>query len=544
MIEGGGQKESFFLLDLDEVYHRIQYFKSRLPRVQIFYAMKANDFEQILKMAVYTGLGFDCASPGEIDKLQTHLYRSIIFAVPTKPAHWMTYARDVGVRHTTFDTSLLIRIKVEGDSIYKLGDKFGCDFETEAIPLLDEAAALNIKVVGVAFHVGSGCSSADSHIIGLQRAKALFDHEEKAGRKMNIVNIGGGFLSDRRDRIDQVSTLVNDALKKLFPDPNVQIIAEPGRYICDSSMDLYSSISNVRTIMKGEQRVNMIYMNDGFFGSLRFIDPWHTVKRFETKTDCKGNQPEATIIWGPSCDSTDRVMENLDIKLPPCSPLDWLFFPIRGHAVYKSNEFVENPVLSEPLPSTCPPLYHVDWHFNNNTLKKESSEDVARAMIEGGGQKESFFLLDLDEVYHRIQYFKSRLPRVQIFYDYKEIERDKVSTLVNDALKKLFPDPNIQIIAEPGRYICDSSMDLYSSIINVRRTETDCKGNQPETTIIWGPSCDSTDRVMENLDIKLPPCSPLDWLVFPLRGAYTFVYACEFSCLQKSLIRSVISSDL
>ncbi|XP_050672246.1 ornithine decarboxylase-like isoform X14 [Leptidea sinapis] len=339
MIEGGGQKESFFLLDLDEVYHRIQYFKSRLPRVQIFYAMKANDSEQILKMAVYTGLGFDCASPGEIDKvLQLNVNPlSIIFAVPTKPTHWMTYARDVGVRHTTFDTSyelkkikqywcdaqLLIRIKVEGDSIYKLGDKFGCDFETEAIHLLDEAAALNLKVVGVAFHVGSGCSSADSHIIGLQRAKALFDHEEKAGRKMNIVDIGGGFLGDRRDRIDQ------------------------------------------------------------------------------TKTDCKGNLPETTIIWGPSCDSTDRVMENLDIKLPLCSPLDWLVFPIRGaysfglasdfsclqkslirsvissdlwnkikgHAVYKSNEFVENPVLSEPLPSTCPPLYHVDWHFNNNTLK-------------------------------------------------------------------------------------------------------------------------------------------------------------------------------
>ncbi|XP_050672225.1 ornithine decarboxylase 2-like isoform X8 [Leptidea sinapis] len=417
MIEGGGQKESFFLLDLDEVYHRIQYFKSRLPRVQIFYAMKANDVEQILKMAVYTGLGFDCASPGEIDKvLQLNVNPlSIIFAVPTKPAHWMTYARDVGVRHTTFDTSyelkkikqywsdaqLLIRIKVEGDSIYKLGDKFGCDFETEAIHLLDEAAALNLKVVGVAFHVGSGCSSADSHIIGLQRAKALFDHEEKAGRKMNIVDIGGGFLSDRRDRIDQVSTLVNDALKKLFPDPNIQIIAEPGRYICDSSMDHYSSIINVRRIMKGEQSMNMIYINDGFFGSLGFFDPWHTVKRFETETDCKGNQPETMIIWGPSCDSTDRVMENLDIKLPPCSPLDWLVFPLRGaytfvyacefsclqkslirsvissdlwnkikgHAVYKSNEFVENPVLSEPLPSTCPPLNHAEWHFNNNTLK-------------------------------------------------------------------------------------------------------------------------------------------------------------------------------
>lgn len=40
---------------------------------------------------------------------------------------------------------LLIRIKLESDSVYKLGDKFGCEF-AEAVSLLDEAARLDMVV--------------------------------------------------------------------------------------------------------------------------------------------------------------------------------------------------------------------------------------------------------------------------------------------------------------------------------------------------------------------------------------------------------------
>ncbi|CAH2092235.1 unnamed protein product [Euphydryas editha] len=264
MIESGQQKEPFYVFDMDEAYRRIQYFKKTLPRIQIFYAMKANDNERMIKLAANLGMGFDCASPGEINKILNLNVSplSIIFAVTSKNPYWMTYARKSGVRHTTFDSScelkkikqfwadarLLIRIKIDGESIYKLGEKFGCDFETEAIDLLEEAAAFDLKVVGVAFHVGSGCFSIESHMIGLQRARALFDHEAKAGREMSIVDIGGGFLSDRTDSINQVSKLINNTLEELFPDPNVKIIAEPGRYLCDSASSMYCSVNNVRKV--------------------------------------------------------------------------------------------------------------------------------------------------------------------------------------------------------------------------------------------------------------------------------------------------------
>ncbi|XP_013140613.1 PREDICTED: ornithine decarboxylase 2-like [Papilio polytes] len=262
LIDSGRQKEPFYVFDMDEAHRRIQHFKTQMPRVQIFYAMKSNDSDFMLKLAIASGLGFDCASPGEIHKLRQLNVNptSIIYAMPSKTAEQMIYARDSGVLHTTFDSSyelkkikqywpdarLLVRIRVEGKSVYNLGEKFGCGHDTEAIKLLDEAAALGLKVVGVAFHVGSACSSVDSHENGLRYAKALFDHEAKAGRRMNIVDIGGGFLSDRTDRVDQAAKLINKALDEYFPDKTVQVIAEPGRYVCDSSYTLYCSINNVK----------------------------------------------------------------------------------------------------------------------------------------------------------------------------------------------------------------------------------------------------------------------------------------------------------
>ncbi|XP_069355071.1 ornithine decarboxylase 2-like [Maniola hyperantus] len=417
MIEEGRQKEPFYIFDMDEAYRRVEYFRKMMPRVEIFYAMKSNDSDKMIKLAAALGLGFDCASPGEICKILKLGVspQSIIFAAPCKTPDWMMYARQSGVRHTTFDSSyelkkikqywpdvgLLIRIKVDSDSIYKLGDKFGCDFETEATDLLDEAASLGLKVVGVAFHVGSSCSSAHSHVEGLQNAKALFDYEVRTGRGMNIVDIGGGFLSDRTDRIDQVSKLINTTLEDLFPERSIQIIAEPGRYLCDTSCNLYCNINNIRRVTRGGEKVNMIYMNDGLYGCLRFNDPPQTVKRFGIHEGVINEKLEKTILWGPSCDSTDRVMENMDVMLPACTPLDWLIFipqgaytfgfaspfsclpkpqmrsvvsqqlwdKLKDSKVFSPEDFEQNPDISTPLSSSLPPLIKKSSFVKSNTLK-------------------------------------------------------------------------------------------------------------------------------------------------------------------------------
>ncbi|KAJ2947479.1 hypothetical protein O0L34_g17263 [Tuta absoluta] len=406
MIEGGRQRKPFHIFDMDEAYHRIQHFKEMMPRVQIYFALKSNNHDMFLKLAVSLGLGFDCASPGEIQKIiQLGVNpRSIIDTLPSRHPDHLEYARSAGVRHATFDTSyelqkmkqywpdvcLLIRIRVESDSIYKLGEKFGADPEIEAFDLLDEAASLGLRVAGVAFHVGSACFTPASFDTALRHAHKLFEHEARAGRRMSIVDIGGGFLSDGIHIIDEASKIINSAIEELFPDPDVQIIAEPGRYICDTSFNLYCNINNVRKVTRDNETVNLIFLNDGVHGTLSRSEPWHTVKKFQrsSSTDDNNEVVERAHLFGPSCDYGDRIMRSHDVRLPKITPSDWLVFTFQGsytiffqsqfqfievplirnvmssdlwnkinqHPIFKAGDFILNPDISSPLLSTLASL--------------------------------------------------------------------------------------------------------------------------------------------------------------------------------------------
>jgi hypothetical protein len=55
-----------FVLDHDEIRKNYAEFKKHLPRVQVYYAVKANPNPDVLKVLALAGLGFDVASPQEI----------------------------------------------------------------------------------------------------------------------------------------------------------------------------------------------------------------------------------------------------------------------------------------------------------------------------------------------------------------------------------------------------------------------------------------------------------------------------------------------
>lgn len=77
-----------------------------MPRVTPFYAVKCNPEPGMLKLLMALGAGFDCASMGELDmmlKLGVHPSK-IIFAHPCKRPVDIRYARENGVKLTTFDT--------------------------------------------------------------------------------------------------------------------------------------------------------------------------------------------------------------------------------------------------------------------------------------------------------------------------------------------------------------------------------------------------------------------------------------------------------
>lgn len=100
---------------------------------------------------------------------------------------------------------LVLRIRCDArDAQCPLGDKYGCDPVTEAHGLLELARRLRLNVVGISFHVGSGCNDPPSYQKAIYHAKCLFDFGTTIGFTMDLLDIGGGFPGDRNTSIDEV----------------------------------------------------------------------------------------------------------------------------------------------------------------------------------------------------------------------------------------------------------------------------------------------------------------------------------------------------
>ncbi|RWR98950.1 hypothetical protein B4U80_06104, partial [Leptotrombidium deliense] len=148
-----------------------------MPRIKPYYAVKCNNTPIVLEILASLGLGFDCASKNEIaDVLSCGVSPSkIIYANPCKSKSHIEYAMSENVELMTFDNEeelykiadcapeakLVVRIKVDDShSKYHLGRKFG--IVVKKVPyLLQVAKHLGLDVVGVSFHVGSGCDSCE-----------------------------------------------------------------------------------------------------------------------------------------------------------------------------------------------------------------------------------------------------------------------------------------------------------------------------------------------------------------------------------------------
>lgn len=180
------------------------------PRVEPFYAVKCNPDPVILKTLAVLGCNFDCASRTEIRLVQEaakDLPRKpeIIYANPCKARAHLIEAVCKGVRMMTFDNAteiqkcaavskkieLILRIITDDrGSRCRFSTKFGAP-RYKWRPLLAAAKRHGLKVVGVSFHVGSGCRDASKYELALKDAKEIFDMAEKEfGMKMRILDIG------------------------------------------------------------------------------------------------------------------------------------------------------------------------------------------------------------------------------------------------------------------------------------------------------------------------------------------------------------------
>ncbi|KAG6868839.1 hypothetical protein C0993_009376 [Termitomyces sp. T159_Od127] len=371
-------EKAFLVADLGQVYRQHQRWVAALPEIQPFYAVKCNPDPYVIRLLAALGAGFDCASNGEIANVLNvgGIDPSrIIFANPCKAVSFIRNASKMGVETMTFDNAdeldkiarahtsekLVIRILTDDSkSSSALGLKFGAPLAI--VPkLLAKARELGLNVVGVSFHVGSGCYDPSAYTDAIRRARAVFDMGNEAGFTFNLLDVGGGF----EDALfEKAAGFVTQAIDQYFPNrQGLKIIAEPGRYYVSQAFKLAANIiarrapldhipghdhisSDQPSIMCGFNSLvatdswqhcdsYLDYINDGIYGVLncvifdnQTIHPY--VLSLNGSFHVPASEPRSlSSIWGPTCDSIDCVSPKT--ILPSTLQVgDWLGFDNMG----------------------------------------------------------------------------------------------------------------------------------------------------------------------------------------------------------------------
>ncbi|XP_053565660.1 ornithine decarboxylase [Bombina bombina] len=368
-VSSSDDKDAFYVADLGDIVKKhLRWFKA-LPRVTPFYAVKCNDSKAIVKTLSILGAGFDCASKTEIQLVQSIgvTPERIIYANPCKQVSQIKYAASCGVEKMTFDSEvelmkvarnhpnakLVLRIATDDSkAVCRLSVKFGATLKTSRT-LLERAKELNVEIIGVSFHVGSGCTDPQTFVQAVSDARCVFDMGAELGFNMYLLDIGGGFpgSEDVKLKFEEVTSVINPALDKYFPaESGVKIISEPGRYYVASAFTLAVNII-AKKVMLTEQtgsddeddsavdKTVMYYVNDGVYGSFNCILYDHAhVKPVLQKKPKPDEKFYSSSIWGPTCDGLDRIVDRFD--LPELQVGDWMLFENMGaYTVAASSTF-------------------------------------------------------------------------------------------------------------------------------------------------------------------------------------------------------------
>jgi ornithine decarboxylase len=213
----------------------------------------------------------------------------------------------------------------------QLGKKFGCP-ASDAGEVLQKAFELDMNVIGVSFHVGSGCFDASAFSEAIAVARDVFDEGARVGYHFSLLDVGGGFPGDSSAPVSfaSIAPVLNEALDKYFPsEMGVKFMAEPGRYYVASAGTLAVNVVSKRKLkaeQPGEKPTMFYYVNDGAYGTLNNViyDPAGPLNPVPLHPSNATTM--TSTLWGPTCDSMDCITRTAE--LPEMNIGDWITFKV------------------------------------------------------------------------------------------------------------------------------------------------------------------------------------------------------------------------
>jgi ornithine decarboxylase len=315
------------VIDHETIRRNYASFRRHLPKVQAYYAVKANPAPEIVRTLYRAGASFDVASLPEfmlvyenVRRLpararQDFVWDKIVYANPIKPEETLR-ALDRYRPLVTYDNraeldkikahaphaGLALRLRVPNTgSVVELSSKFGCD-PGEAADLIDEAFRIGLVVEGLSFHVGSQCTNFENFVQALHMAAAVRNEALGRGHDIKILDIGGGFPVPYDRHVKPIGALarkINAEIARLFP-PDIEILAEPGRYLVATAA---TSVARVigKAVRDGKP---CYYIDDSVYHTYSGIIFDHC--QYGVKAFRRGST-EISAVFGQTCDGLDTI---------------------------------------------------------------------------------------------------------------------------------------------------------------------------------------------------------------------------------------------
>jgi ornithine decarboxylase len=322
-----------FVVDHDAVRANYVEFTQNLPRVQAYYAVKANSDPAIIRTLYDIGASFDVASIAEFELVyanirklparerQNYIWDKIVYSNPIKDRHTLEkldrYKPLVAfdnpeeiakIRRHAPNAGLVLRVRVPNTgSMVELSSKFGAS-PAEAVDLVAKASDAGLTVEGLGFHVGSQCTNFENYVQALSTSASIMEEAAARGFGLGLLDIGGGFPVRYDPHVRpfrELARILTKELDRLFPK-SMEILAEPGRFMVGSAAALVAEV-----IGKSERDgKRCYYINDGIYhtySGILFDHCQYPVKAFR-----KGPK-RISAVFGPTCDALDTISQAEDL---------------------------------------------------------------------------------------------------------------------------------------------------------------------------------------------------------------------------------------
>ena len=356
----------FYVYSQQKIINQVNKTKEILGN-NIFYSIKSNSNQAILKLMNSLDIGADVVSVGELKRALEAGFdpNKIIFEGVGKSDQDLLYAIHKNIRlintesleeiklldnlanekNKIVDIGVRLNPDVDGETLSKIStgkktDKFGIEFENLDKIIKLVKSCKNLNLIGISCHIGSQISKIEAYRNTFSQMKMAANKFIESGINIKHVDLGGGFHVKYEDSDPDFNIeLVKEELDNCFTQTNYELSFEPGRYLIAEAGVTVTSIVTI----KNNGGINYLIVDAGMNTLIRpaMYGAHHEILAIDVKSE----EIMDYAIAGPICESSDVFLKNIKLAKQKIGNL----LVIKNTGAY--GKVMSSNYNSRPLPS-------------------------------------------------------------------------------------------------------------------------------------------------------------------------------------------------